>query len=192
MRLQEEAHFDRDKYNQGDQYAQDQSLLPVADAEVQDLGEESAVVHSLQTNLCVMLQSCSKRMQQHEQHLSMLIWKPAAGMLGKLQGLQILTGCCLLSALIELGEGKSSSEKMLGLRFLASSIGSSSSCSSGAFSTNEGEVRVLKLTLCLSMLLIECYRRRLSLVQSMPYLRLRLGCCNEQPLRTLKCGTKPG
>ena len=113
-------------------------------------------------------------------------------MLWRLQGLQIRTGSFLLSALIELGEGKSSSEKMLGLRFLASSIGSSSSCSSGAFSTNEGEVRVLKLTLCLSMLVVECYRRRLSLEQSMPYLHSRLECCHKEPLRTVKCGTKPG
>lgn len=66
-----------------------------------------------------------------------------------------LTGSFLLrSALIELGEGKSSSEKRLGLRFLASSIGSSSSCSSGSLSASEGEVRVLKFVLCLSMLSI--------------------------------------
>ena len=80
-----------------------------------------------------------------------------------------LTGSVLLrSALIELGDGKSSSEKRLGLRFLASSIGSSSSCSSGSLSAKEGEVRVLKLVLCLSMLFIGYYRRKTLHVRLVP------------------------
>ena len=87
-------------------------------------------------------------------------------------GLQYgLTGSFRLrSALIELGEGKSSSEKMLGLRFLASSIGNSSSCSSGSFSTNDGVVRELKLGVCLSMLFIGYYRRTLLIL----HIRLKL------------------
>lgn len=65
---------------------------------------------------------------------------------------QQLTGslCLVLS---ELGEGKSSSEKRLGVRLLASSIiGISSACSSGSFSASDGEVSALKLEFCFSML----------------------------------------
>ena len=63
LRLQEEAHLDRDKYNEGDQYAQDQRLLPVADAEVQGLGDESAIVCGLQASLCFIIRSCSDQVQ---------------------------------------------------------------------------------------------------------------------------------
>ena len=67
--------------------------------------------------------------------------------------LQGLTGSLCL-ALSELGEGRSSSENRLAVRFRASSImGNSSSCSSGSRSANDGEVRVLKLGVCFSMLL---------------------------------------
>ena len=65
---------------------------------------------------------------------------------------KVLTGSLCL-ALSELGDGRSSSEKRLAVRFLASSImGNSSSCSSGSLSASDGEVRVLKLGVCFSML----------------------------------------
>lgn len=64
----------------------------------------------------------------------------------------MLTGSLCL-ALSELGDGRSSSENRLAVRFLASSImGNSSSCSSGSLSASDGEVRVLKLGVCFSML----------------------------------------
>lgn len=64
---------------------------------------------------------------------------------------QLTSSLCL--ALSELGEGKSSSEKRLGVRLLASSIiGSSSACSSGSLSASDGEMRALKLEFCFSIL----------------------------------------
>lgn len=164
--MSEISYLDRDKYNQGDQYAQNQRLLPVADAKVQDFGKKTTCVLSLQNKHSRL--SCRHVNTEvcHCHHVSCTTLQATCV---RWQSDMNLTGSFLLhSALIELGEGKSSSEKRLGLRFLASSIGSSSSCSSGSLSANEGEVRVLKLVLCLSMLVIGYYERKTLHVRLVP------------------------
>jgi len=164
--VSEISYLDRYKYNQGDQYAQNQCLLPVANAEVQDFGKKATCVLSLQ-NIHSRLNCRHVNTEVcHRNHFSCTTLQATSV---RWQSNINLTGSFLLhSALTELGEGKSSSEKRLGLRFLASSIGSSSSCSSGSLSANEGEVKVLKLVLCLSMLVIGYYKRKTLHVRLVP------------------------